>query len=178
MDTHTLERWEYDLAKDLMAALLADDRERFDESLASLAADRTEVHADLIVLGLTVAQTTRFRFPIFHRRPTPTERKTLIESLAGTGFADLIDVELAHVVLHRLYQRAFVEPVIPSIDLISMTTCLAIGAHMLWNHGRGRLPRDPHRRWDLSYRSMTAAMRLRRLSAYQWLRTDPPETPE
>lgn len=89
--------------------------------------------------------------------------------LEDSEFADLIDSDLARVLLHRLYQRVWRDPLIPSVDLISMTTCLAVCAWTLWNRW-GLLPRDHSLRWQQSYSALTAGMRLRRFGVYEVFR--------
>jgi hypothetical protein len=171
--THVIERWEYDLARDLIAALLADDRAAFDERLTASDGDRLAVHADLLGVALTVAEFNRWRFPFVHVRPSAEARDNVVETLASSQFADLIDLDLARLVLNRLYQRAFIDPVIASPDLTSMTTCLAVCAWTLWNRWAA-LPRDRWVRWHRPYRATTVGLRFRRLRTFEWIRTDPP----
>lgn len=117
---HRIEGWEYDAGRELLVALLDDDRERFDECLESRTVDRPEVLADLIAIALTVAGSRRFRYYVIHRRPSD-------ETCVAFLFGDLFDRELASMVINALYQRVSRGPVVPTNDLPSMTTCLAIG---------------------------------------------------
>lgn len=169
---HRLERWEYDAGRDLIAALIDDDRHRFDDCLTSWDADRPEVHADLMGLALSVAEAVRYSYPVVHLRPSAAARTQVLEMLGDSEFSDLIDQDLAQVMLDRLYQRVWRDPMYPSVDLISMTTCLAICAWRLWNR-RGGFPLDRTKGWQHAYGGVTAAMRLRGFGVYEWQRRDP-----
>jgi hypothetical protein len=110
-----------------------------------------------------------------HVRPSPDKRREFVETLAGSEFTDLLDLELARIIVDRIYQRAFIEPLLPSIDVISMTTCLAVAGWRLRNRW-ALVPRDRFRRADAAYRGLARGMRIRRFRVYDWVRTAPPET--
>lgn len=164
MDTRRV----FDLAGDLVMAVCFDDRAAFDVRLAGVDAD-TQLHADLLCIGLHVAAALRWKFPVLHVRPSEDARVTFLDTLAGSDFADLIDLDLAAIAAARLYQRRLPDPLVPSIDAVSMTTCLGLGAWRLWERW-GLLPRERIRRKEATLRAVLHVLRAGRLRTHDGIR--------
>lgn len=103
--THKVERWEYDLGGELIAAIWSDDRDAFDARLAASDGDRMEIHADLIGLALRVAEVARHPHVLIRIRPSRAAREAVVQTLASSTFADLIDTDMAAMLRDGLYQR-------------------------------------------------------------------------
>jgi len=172
--THRIKRWEYDLAESLLVAIIEDDREQFDVRVASADASEAELSTDIMVIALAVAEAVSRPWVSLRRHPSAQAKADLVDGLRASAFADVVDIELAQVIVHRLHQRAFRDPVVAPTDYVSMTTALMVAAWMLWN-GRAPFPRDRFVRAMRTFRSVARVMRLRRAQTYEWWRHDPPD---